>query len=368
MSVPASRIPLMRPKLPDATSIFPYLEEIDRNRRYSNFGPMERLFEARLAGHFDLAEHQAVCVSNCTLGLEVSLRMTARYPSGYCLMPSFTFVATAHAAVSAGFEPYFLDVDPNTWALDPEAICNRLSRIQGPIAAIMPVAPFGAPVEISRWTTFTRKTSIPVVLDAAASFDKAKGGRIPLVLSLHATKVLGIGEGGVVLCTNEELIKKIRAGRNFGFLEGRSANLPGTNAKLSEYNAAVGLAALDRWKVKRQANVMVAREYLDVFSGVSGLRFGPGFSKGAANSTCNVQFEAPIANRVIKRLDSMGIESRKWWNNGCHNEPNFLGCSGEELQVTQFLADRVVGLPFFEELNRPAIIRIRDAIESVMSR
>ncbi len=368
MSDPASKIPLMRPRLPHAASIFPYLEEIDRNRWYSNSGPLEHLFEARLASYFDIAESQVICVSNCTLGLEIALRMTARYRSGYCLMPSFTFVATAHAAVSAGLEPYFLDVDRNTWALDPDAIQDRLSKIEGQIAAVMPVAPFGASSDLGRWTAFARKTGIPVVLDAAASFDKAGGDRIPLVLSLHATKAFGIGEGGVVLCKNEDLANNIRAGRNFGFLEGRSANLTGTNAKLSEYSAAVGLAALDHWKETRQEFLAVAQRYSDIFSGVGGLRLGPGFSQETANSTCNIQFEAPIASHVVKHLASEGIEARKWWNNGCHNEPIFSKYPREDLQDTQFLADRVVGLPFFGELNRAAIIRIRDGIERAISR
>jgi len=368
MPEPASKISLMRPRLPDAASILPYLREIDENRWYSNFGPLERRFEARLAKHFGLGERQVVCVSNCTLGLEIALRMTARYPVGYCLIPAFTFVATAHAAVSAGLEPYFLDVDRNTWALDPDAVQERISGIEGPIAAVMPVAPFGASVELDRWSAFAEKTGIPVVMDAAASFDRAIGGEVPVVLSLHATKVMGIGEGGAVLCANEDLAESIRAGRNFGFLAGRSAKLSGTNAKLSEYGAAVGLAALDRWQETRRANLSIAKTYLEVFSGIAGLQFGPEFSAQTANSTCNVQFDAPIASRIIEELAGAGIETRKWWNDGCHNEPVFAGCPRDDLHNTDFLAERVVGLPFFEELNRAAINRIRDSIERAMNR
>ena len=112
-------IPLMRPKLPGRHALAPYLAEIDENRWYSNFGPLERRFEANLADHFGLGERQVVCVANGTQALSISLKSVARFPVGYCLMPSFTFAATPHAAVSAGLEPYFLDVDPTTWALDP---------------------------------------------------------------------------------------------------------------------------------------------------------------------------------------------------------------------------------------------------------
>ena len=118
----------------------------------------------------------------------------------------------------------------------------------------------------------------------------------------------------------------------------------------------------------RDRFLAVAQRYSDIFSGVGGLGFGPGFSQETANSTCNVQFEAPIASHVVKHLVSEGIEARKWWNNGCHNEPIFSKCPREDLQDTQFLADRVVGLPFFGELSRAAIIRIRDGIERAFSR
>ena len=196
MSEPAFNIPLMRPQLPEVSAILPYLEEIDQNRWYSNFGPLERRFERKLADHFELGDRQVVCVSNCTQGLDISLRNAARFPVGYCLMPSFTFVATPHAAISAGLEPYFLDVELDTWALSPVSVRDKLSAIEGPIAAVMPVAPFGASIDVSAWDAFAKETGIPVVIDAAAGFDSAAGSANPLVLSLHATKVMGIGEGG----------------------------------------------------------------------------------------------------------------------------------------------------------------------------
>ena len=277
MSEPAFNIPLMRPQLPEVSAILPYLEEIDQNRWYSNFGPLERRFERKLADHFELGDRQVVCVSNCTQGLDISLRNAARFPVGYCLMPSFTFVATPHAAISAGLEPYFLDVELDTWALSPVSVRDKLSAIEGPIAAVMPVAPFGASIDVSAWDAFAKETGIPVVIDAAAGFDSAAGSENPLVLSLHATKVMGIGEGGAVLCTDEAMAENIRAGRNFGFLESRSAKLAGTNAKLSEYGAAVGLAALDCWKRPVFQRKPLHKSILMYSANVWVLRLAPAF-------------------------------------------------------------------------------------------
>jgi dTDP-4-amino-4,6-dideoxygalactose transaminase len=227
----------------------------------------------------------------------------------------------------------------------------------------MPVAPFGASIDVSAWDAFAKETGIPVVIDAAAGFDSAAGSENPLVLSLHATKVMGIGEGGAVLCTDEAMAENIRAGRNFGFLENRSAKLAGTNAKLSEYGAAVGLAALDCWKETRLSTHAVVQCYLDIFSECMGITFGPCFSAEIANSTCNVLLETPVADRVIYQLKSDGIEARKWWNNGCHKEPVFKKCAREPLPMTEFLTERVVGLPFFRGLSSGEVFNIRDSIE-----
>jgi len=361
-------IPLMKPLLPNRRALEPYLAEIDVNRWYSNRGPLERRFEARLAEYFGVEPEQIICVSNGTQALSISLKAVARSSEGYCLMPSFTFAATAHAAVAAGLEPYFLDVDPNTWAIDPEVVKTILPTLNGPIAAIVPVAPFGASFEIEAWDNFHRDTGIPVVIDAAAGFDTARSGKSPVIISLHATKALGIGEGGFILCRDDGNITKIRAGRNFGFIGRRVAEVPGINAKLSEYGAAVGLASLDAWPETRNQLCSLAGSFLDLFAGLDCLSFAPGFTVEHAVTTCNVAFKEPIASNVIAELAHEGINARRWWNRGCHEEPIFSQYRIMCLNVTDYLTERVVGLPFFVDLELNQIKRIRDAVISAAER
>lgn len=361
-------IALMKPRLPDLKALSPYLAEIDGNRRYSNFGPLERRFESRLAEHFGIGSRQLVCVSNGTQALSISLKSVVRSPVGYCLMPSFTFAATPHAAVSAGLEPYFLDVDRDTWALAPETVEEMLRTLDVPIAAVMPVAPFGAPFDIERWDAFHRATGIPVVVDAAAGFDSVSAGNSPVMISLHATKAMGIGEGGLVLCRNDGVAERIRAARNFGFLNERVAEIHGMNAKLSEYGAAVGLAALDNWTESRAELCRVAADYLRVFAGLDCLRFAPEFGPDNAVTTCNVAFRDPIASQIISSLAEQGIGARRWWNQGCHREPVFRGCQKTQLESTEYLADRVVGLPFHIDLEESDIERIRDEVIRALAR
>jgi dTDP-4-amino-4,6-dideoxygalactose transaminase len=368
MTDPQIKIPLMKPRLPNRQALASYLAEIDENRWYSNFGPLERRFEAKLGKYFGLGERQTVCVANGTQALSISLKSVARFPVGYCLMPSFTFAATPHAAVSAGLEPYFLDVDPVTWALDPRELLSLLPGLEAPIAAVVPVAPFGAAVDIEAWDEFQNVTGIPVVIDAAAGFDNARCGESLVMVSLHATKVMGIGEGGLVLCRDAQIAERVRAGRNFGFMGERVAEFPGINAKLSEYGAAVGLAALAEWPETRLAFLDVVRRYQKIFSDVAGVGFAPGFLAGGASSTCNIVLERPIASHVIASLMHDGIEARRWWNLGCHNEPAFAGCRREGLKVTMDLGRKVVGLPFYRDLDNDQIEQVRNSLARALDR
>lgn len=358
----------MRPLLPNRAALSPFLDEIDACRWYTNNGPLQQRFEACLAELFDLDPGQAVCVANGTLGLAVALRAVALDGGVYCLMPSYTFVATAHAAVSAGLTPWFLDVDLASWSLTPDIVRDALSMIGGPVAAVVPVAPFGAKPATSDWDEFSSETGIPVVIDAAAGFDMAAAGRAPVIVSLGATKPFGLGEGGVVLCRDNKAVEKIRAGRQFGFAQGRSAVTAGINAKLNEYSAAVGLAALAEWPRVRQDWQRTAQLYFDGFAGADGLQFAPFFVPGSVSSTCNIELADPLADVVIAACLQAGIEARRWWNRGCHQEPYFANFSTGPLKTTEFLGDRVVGLPFYRDLEADQISRICNLVRDVLSR
>ncbi len=251
--------PVARPKLPTADAILPYLRQIDANQYYSNFGPMVNEVEARLAARFGVPAECVTTVSNATSGLIAALAAEARTRSrnvndgpAFCLLPAWTFVATLHAVLAAGLEPYLLDVDEETWQLTPEAVEHALGRIPGQPVAVVPVSPFGRPVDMAAWDALSERTGLAVVADAAAAFDRGTVGRNPAVFSLHATKILAAGEGGFVVSTDAELIQEIRKCINFGFFGERVARSRAINGKMSEYHAAVTLAALDAWPETRR--------------------------------------------------------------------------------------------------------------------
>jgi dTDP-4-amino-4,6-dideoxygalactose transaminase len=360
-----SLIPVMRPRLPNAAALRPYLEEIDRNNWYSNFGPLERRLEERLAERYDLPAKNVVAVANCTAGLMLALVATARERGGYCIMPSYTFVASAHAVLAAGLIPLFIDVDPESWAATPDLVSSAVRGADGPVAAVMVVSPFGAPVDAAMWDAFTDGSGVPVVIDAAAGFDSAAAARSPVVVSLHATKVLGAGEGGFVMSRDAALVGEIAARSNFGFRTGRQAEAIGFNGKLNEYCAAVGLASLDAWPRTRPPLIELMRRYRDILEGIGGVRTSPGFGDGWVGGTCNVRFDRPVADEAVAMLGDAGIDSRQWWTKGCHRETAFAGYPHDTLPVTDDLAERVLGLPFHDGLGEADFERVAKALRAI---
>src|SRR6185437_16302519 len=128
--------------MPLAEAILPYLQQIDEARWYSNFGPALTRFEERLADRFPRPT-KAITVANATQALSLALSAMELAPGGYVVLPAWTFVATAHAVVQAGLKPWFVDVDPQTWMLDPAQVSALCFDRKDEIAAAIPVCAFG---------------------------------------------------------------------------------------------------------------------------------------------------------------------------------------------------------------------------------
>ena len=259
---------VLRPRLPLAERLMPYLRRIDATRVYSNWGPLASEFESRLADHFRLPAGGTVSASSGTAALVGAILASAGRASEerpLALVPAFTFVATAAAVEQCGYRPYLVDIEAGSWMLDPERMGSHPEL--GRVGLVVPVAPFGRPVPQAQWRIFREMTGIPVVIDGAASFDRAAEapdralGEIPVAISFHATKSFATGEGGCVAATDTDLILRIGQALNFGFQMTRESRSAAINGKMSEYHAAVGLAELDGWPEKRLALEAVADNY-----------------------------------------------------------------------------------------------------------
>lgn len=241
-----------RPLLPNAEKLLPYLQRIDESRHYSNFGPLNAEYQSRISDMFGCP---CITGSSATSLITATL-MALQLPKGSLVaMPSYTFSATAAAVISAGLVPFFVDV------------CEKRSvmRSETDAAAMLYVAPFGAPLESPVLDMLAEKSGVPVIIDAAAGFDAfstvCKPGKCPVIISTHATKIFGTGEGGLLFWRDADMLERVRRITNFGLTPDRRIEYTGLNAKFSEYHAAVGLAELDAWPEKRRRILEKTKEY-----------------------------------------------------------------------------------------------------------
>lgn len=350
-------IRLLIPAMPSAADLLPFLERIDANAMYTNRGPLVRELEQLAAERFAFAP--CVAVANATLGLEASLKALNLRAGANVLVPAMTFRATGLAVFNAGLMPVLADINPDTWQLTP-AIARECLQ-WGPIDAFLPVATFGAPLlDLVKWEELSAKTGRPVVIDAAGAFTVQRSSESPTVhtvYSLHATKHVGAGEGGIVASVNQRFIARVRELIAFG--EG------GTNAKLSEYHAAVALASLRPGFLLRKSISAESthRHYMRALPWNCRVQWTPARSN---HHMFNVQ--TPIgAGAVIEGLARSQIEARQWYRPFLDELRQFEPCPQPiGLDVTQTLRSRLVSLPFHGGLTHADIGTICNTLASII--
>jgi dTDP-4-amino-4,6-dideoxygalactose transaminase len=351
VSESADEIAVCRPLLPTFDKIAPYLSSIDAQRRYTNHGDLVLELQRRLRGTFDLPSNivAASCGTAAIAGaiLGSTGRATKRRP--LCLLPAYTFIGTLSAVELCGFTPYFVDINPTTWALDPER-CLLHSMIDR-VGLVVPVAPYGRPVAQAGWKEFRDRTCIPVVVDGAAAFagivtdPESTLGDIPVAVSFHATKAFAAGEGGAVFCNNPDMSMATLQCLNFGYKAGRPGCMSALNGKMSEYHAAVALAELDGWASKRAGFHRVAHYYLEA-AGRSNIDGQFHLSPSIAPSY--TIFEAATSESAIRiqaALRANHIGYRMWYGSGLHRLPYCSSFDRDTLTQTENLSSRLIGLP-----------------------
>ena len=223
-------------------------------------------------------------------------------------------------------------------------------------------------MEPEAWLTQTSGSGIRSVFDAAWCFDNLEVSSAPAVVSLHATKSLGIGEGGFVACLNKDLIAKIRMDSNFGLTADRDIASVGLNGKISEYAAAVGLAALDVWESRRQSLVTLQETYRTALASVDGQSMLQHQSKDNVTGSMAILLDRPAGRNFTTSMFNQSIEARYWWSSPCHTMTAFRGLKRSDLSATNDLASRVINLPFYEGLTAGDIMFICDALSKAIKK
>lgn len=346
-------IKVLIPDMPTVEELLPYLKLIDTARWYANHGPMVQLLEARLT---QMVGVPCAVVSTGTAALELALKATAHvnkiHGSSEIIIPSVTFSATCLAAMNAsdfdneeGWPITIVDVNDNGQM--PIPVSARLPYISVPVAA------FGKPIDIEPWEAHAQQTNTPVVIDAAGAFGEQKVSTHPLVttcFSFHSTKIVGAGEGGCVFSSDAALLDKVCDLRNFD-------DDGGTNAKMSEYHAAVCHASLDRLPDKI-AKLNIVNQHYE--------RYLPKGVQASISSTMLNIFVDGRAYELATKLEAEDVQTKQWYRPYLHEREAFHSFCGGRMTMSENFAASTLGLPYHSFLSRLDIRYICETLQEAL--
>ncbi|MCL4294656.1 MAG: DegT/DnrJ/EryC1/StrS family aminotransferase [Anaerolineae bacterium] len=363
---------IVRPLFPTLVSIAPQVSEMLRTGQLTNLSKNVPALEKELSRYMDVPH--CVAVANGTLGLILAL--AGLKLSGEVIIPSFTFSATAHAVRWAGLEPVFADINPETFTLDPQAV---EAAVTPRTAAILGVHVYGHPCDIAGLQAVAERYELALLFDAAHAFGSGYRGRKigafgdAEIFSFHATKIFPTGEGGGVTTTHPHLAEYVALARKFGDPGTEDTLFCGMNAKMQEFNAVLGLENLkqiDRWIENRcrYADLLVER-----LSRIPGLRFQqiqPDVQTNYQNFAVLVDEAEFGLNRdeVHAALAAENIFTRKYFYPPLHQHQAYAPERAKyqgRLPVTEMVANRVLCLPFYSEMNQEMLEGICRAMESI---
>jgi len=327
----------------------------------SNNGPIAQEFEQRIAKFLGVKHCVAMC--NGTIALEIATR--ALELKGEVIVPSYTFIATAHALQWQEITPIFADIDPATHNLDPAAVWRMITpRTTG----IVGVHLWGRASAVKELEAIAKEHNLRLMFDASHGFACSLNGELIggfgecEVFSFHATKFFNTFEGGAVVTNNDILAEKMRLMRNFGFSGYDNVIYPGTNGKMTEIAAAMGLTNLedlDDFVAINRRNYQCYRDAIATVPGLSLLEYNEAERNNYQYAVVEVAPYFPVTrDRIVDVLHAEHILARKYFWPGCHNmEPyrSYYPHAGLMLPNTNLVAERVVVLPTGSALDADAI-------------
>jgi dTDP-4-amino-4,6-dideoxygalactose transaminase len=362
-----------RPNIGDKAQLMRRFEEIIERRWFTNDGPSVREFERKIAEFTGVKNCVNIC--NATVALEIAIR--ALELRGEVILPSYTFVATAHALQWQEITPVFADIDPKTLNLNP----NCLERLITPrTTGVIGVHLWGRPCDTNAIEQIARKHRLKVLYDAAHAFGCSHQGKMIgnfgecEVLSFHATKFINSFEGGAILTNNDALAEKIRLMRNFGFAGFDRVTYLGTNGKMTEICASMGLTSLDSMDKVIQTNKDNYETYqkeLDRVRGLTLLRYDRDERSNYHYVVLQVDPVSSPLNRdeLVEVLHAENVLARKYFWPGCHRmEPyrSLFPSASLLLPNTELKSAQILVLPTGQCVSRQDIVAICNIIKSAL--
>lgn len=270
MGKDAEPIFVTRPFLPPLEEFIPYLEKIWESRILTNNGPFHQELEQKLCEYLEVP--YVSLFANGTLALVTALQ--ALNIKGEVITTPFSFVATTHALWWNKITPVFVDIEPETFTLDPEKI---EAAITPKTSAILPVHVYGYPCKVVRIQEIADKHGLKVIYDAAHTFGaKYKGRHLASfgdlsILSFHATKVFNTFEGGAIVSHTKEMKEHIDNLKNFGFRGETIVVEPGINAKMNEFQATLGILQMKYLDQAIEERNKIFDFYQEQLAGINGI-------------------------------------------------------------------------------------------------
>jgi len=378
-------IPHARPVMSDKESL--YLQECVTTNFVSSVGPFVDRFERQVAEATGCAG--AVATSSGTTALHASLLTVGVGRDDLVVLPSFTFIASANAIAHCGAMPWLMDVDAESWTLDAGLVRRAFDRethrdgdqlIHAPtgrrVAAIMPVHTLGVAADMEALSRIAAEHRLPIVADAAAAIGATFRGR-PIgamgadlsVISFNGNKTITAGGGGAIVGNDAPLLRlarhlttTARAGEEYAH------DRVGYNYRMTNLQAAVGCAQMDRWQEMVEAKKRIRRRYDEAFGNhpsLSAFPDPPDRESACWLSGIRIRLTSPSIESLRERLRAEGIETRAFWQ-PVHRQLPYREAPASEMPVTESLWRTILTLPCSTDLSEADQTRVIDAVRSAV--
>lgn len=363
-------IPVTKPYLPNRDKLKSYIDDIYERNWLTNNGPLVQELTKRLEGY--LGVENLLLVSNGTLALQIAYRAlgvseSAAGAQSEAITTPFSFIATASSLKWEGVQPIFADIDPETWCLDPQ---NIEAEITPQTRAIVPVHVFGNACDVEAIDKIAQKHQLKVIYDASHAFGVKYNGDSLLkhgdaaTLSFHATKLFHTGEGGAIIFKRKEDLERAKKMINFGITGPETIEELGINAKMNEFQAAMGLCVLDEIEENLQARRDIWDCYVYELADLVKLqKLSPKLMHNTAYFP--VVFDSEfIVKKVAEFLTENGIMARRYFYPSLEK----ISCLNQEksFPVSCNIASRILCLPIFSSMGKAEQLAVLHCLKSTI--
>lgn len=352
-------IPVTKPYLPPIEKYKQYIDKIYESGILTNRGPLLRELEERLAEY--LGVKHVICVANGSLALQVAYK--ALDLKGEVITTPFSFAATSSTLLWESLKPVFCDIDAESFNLDPKLIEQHITSNT---SAILPVHVFGNPCEVELIQEIADKYNLNVIYDAAHAFGvKYKGESVfkygdISTLSFHATKLFHTIEGGAIITESDEIADKVRNLINFGITGPETIEGIGTNAKMNEFEAAMGLCVLDDIEKINSARQNIINQYKnELGDSVKFQKINKHSSLLSSYMPVVFESEEELLN-IKEKLEELDIYPRRYF----YPSLDVAYSSSELSENSISLSKRILCLPLMHGFPNESVISISNVLRN----